>query len=590
VWKGEERREGILPSSPLSHSVGEGRNEGKGFSPLPPSPTAWKGEERREGILPSSPLSHSVGEGPGVRAHPSKFTEVGAMPLDRSFKEKSFLAVFSGLLLVLIFPKFNLELLGWVALIPLLYAIQEEGLKNVFWLGWLTGVTWFLGSLYWVTVTMVRYGGLNFPLSVGVLLILAMYLALYVGFFALTSRYLQMKAKLPLAVSAPVVWVALEYIRSFFFIGFPWNSLGYSQFLTGSVVQIAEFTGVYGVSFLIVLVNTTLYTIFFSYESRPFKRRLVGFGAFCLLLTLGYGFYTLTRPRVSDHTLTAAVVQGNIDQSVKWDPRHQEEVFNTYKRLSLQALPQKPELIVWPETAIPFYFNFDLKKREELIQLVKEMGVYLVFGGMDAKRDPARKDYLYFNSAFFLSPEGKLLDKYDKIELVPFGEYVPYQKIFFFVDKITTAVGEIEPGSAYTVMTLGGDKNFGVVICFEVIFPNLVRKFIDRGAKFMVNITNDAWFGRTAAPYQHIAMVTFRSIENRIPIVRAANTGVSGFIDPYGRIVAGTDLFVERALVQSISLGGSTTFYTRFGDLFAYTCLGLFFVFLVIYPRVGLIP
>lgn len=520
----------------------------------------------------------------------------------RNNLKKISLAFLSGILLVLIFPKFNLELLAWIAFIPLLYAIQEENLKNTFWLGWITGVTYYLGSLYWITVTMVRYGGINLPFSIGILVLLAVYLALYVGLFTLIIQYLQGKkagmgsfllggypgragsrrvliSAIPVAISAPVVWTALEYIRSFFFIGFPWNSLGYSQFLMSPVVQIAEFTGVYGISFLIVLINATLYTLFFSQESQVFKGKLLAFSFLSLIVTLGYGFYILDHPEVSKGALRATVVQGNIDQGIKWNPHYQEQVFETYERLSLQSLSQKPDLIVWPETAVPFFFNFDPKRREELIRLVREMKVHLVFGGIDAKPSRGGQDYVYLNSAFFLSPEGELLDKYDKIELVPFGEYVPYQKVFFFVDKITKAVGELEPGREYKVMTLGNQK-FGVVICFEVIFPNLVRKFIDRGANFMVNITNDAWFGRTAGPYQHMAMVTFRSIENRIPIIRAANTGISGFVDPYGRIIASTDLFVETALTHTISPGSSTTFYTRFGDIFAYICLGLFFGFL----------
>ncbi|MCI0527596.1 MAG: hypothetical protein L0Y56_09160, partial [Nitrospira sp.] len=225
-----------------------------------------------------------------------------------SFKEKILLALLSGILLVLTFPKFNLELLAWIALIPLFYAIREENLKNAFWLGWLTGVTYLLGSLYWIPITLVRYGGLSLLLSIGILLLLAMYLALYIGLFTLTLRYLQLRTKVSLATSAPVVWVALEYIRSFFFIGFPWNSLGYSQFLMGPVVQIAEFTGVYGVSFLIVLINATLYTVFFSHEPWTFKRRLLGLSLLCLFLTLGYGFYILNRPVVSYETLRTTVV------------------------------------------------------------------------------------------------------------------------------------------------------------------------------------------------------------------------------------------------------------------------------------------
>jgi apolipoprotein N-acyltransferase len=486
------------------------------------------------------------------------------------------LVICSGILSIVIFPSINLEWLAWIAFIPLFAAIQDATRPQAFWLGWVAGVIHFAGTLYWVTVAMVIYG--NLPIVVGgaMLLLMATFLSLYVGAFCVIIRYLQQKTRLPLMLTAPVIWVGLEYLRSFFLFGFPWNLLGYCQFLTPYVTQIADITGVYGVSFLILLVNAGLYTCLFSKASRRINIRTAVITLCVLGGCIGYSLFRLSE-RGTPPMINVAVVQGNIDQSLKWNPQHRRTIFDTYIRLSRQTLEKQPELIVWPETAVPFVFNYDPDYRKELIAAVREFGTYLLFGGQDILFVKTPEQHHSFNSAFLLSPKGTLLAKYDKIHLVPFGEYVPYKKILFFIDKMVTAIGEVYPGTVYQVMPLP-DKPFSTVICFEVIFPNLVRKFVDRGAQFLVTVTNDAWYGRTAAPYQHFAMATFRAIENHVSIARAANTGISGFIDPYGRILAQSDIFVEGTLVHQIPLRNTTTFYTRYGDLFARLCLILLIV------------
>ncbi len=499
------------------------------------------------------------------------------------------LAALSGFLSILIFPKFNVEVLAWIIFIPLFSAIQTENLRNTFRLGWFAGVIHFGGTLYWVTVTMVLYGGLSGFFSVLVLILMVVYLALYVGTFCLLIRFLQDRTPLPLLVSAPVLWVALEYLRSFFIIGFPWNYLGYSQFLTPYVTQVADTTGVYGVSFLIVLVNACLYTVLFTTAQRVMKIQTAVATLCCVGFCIAYSLVKLssvqgaisatTSPQPPLETIKIAVIQGNINQSIKWDPQQRQQIFDTYIRLSKTSFDAQPDMIVWPETAVPFVFNFDPVNKQKLIDLVRELKTYLLFGGLDLIPLPPPQRHHSLNSAFLVSPQGNTLAKYDKIHLVPFGEYVPFEKILFFVEKITTAIGKVRPGKIYQIMPLE-QTQFGTVICFEVIFPNLVRKFVDRGAQFLVTITNDAWFGRTAASYQHFAMVTFRAIENRVAIARSANTGISGFIDPYGRIIEQSDIFVEDALVRSIPITNTTTFYTRYGDVFARVCsmLSLFWI------------
>ena len=494
------------------------------------------------------------------------------------------LAALAGMLSIFIFPSYNVELLAWIVFIPLFAAIQQENLKNTFWLGWGAGVIHFLGTLYWVTVAMTVYGGIHPILSGVFLLLMSMYLALYMGLFCLILRYGQQQTVLPLIVSAPVVWVGLEYVRSFFFLAFPWNFLGYSQFLTPSVTQIADITGVYGVSFLVMLVNAGLYTCIFSKVSRGIKITTAVATVCCVGCCMGYSLWRLPSEQVAktgntpsteaSQTVKVAVVQGNIPQNLKWDPKHRQEIFATYIRLSKRTLDKHPDLIVWPETAVPFVFQYEPDYSKQLIRAVREFGIDLLFGGQDIILRPPPKHYDSFNSAFLLSSEGRLLSKYDKIQLVPFGEYIPFKKILFFVDKLTTAIGEVLPGETYQVMPFH-DKPLSTVICFEIIFPDLVRKFVGRGARFLVTISNDAWYNKTAAPYQLFAMATFRAIENRVAIARAANTGISGFVDPYGRILAQSEIFVEDAFVRDIPVGTTTTWYTRYGDVFARLCLML---------------
>jgi apolipoprotein N-acyltransferase len=566
--------------------------------------------------------------------------------ISSEFYRKIGLVVLSGVLSIFIFPSYDVELLAWVAFVPLFTAIEQENLKNAFWLGWGAGVIHFLGTLYWVIVAMVVYGDLPRIAGGAVLLLMAAYLSLYLGSFCMIIRYMQQKTALPLIITAPVVWVGLEYLRSFFLLGFPWNLLGYSQFLTPYVTQIADITGVYGISFLIILVNGCVYTCLSAQTSWRTKVKTLVSTLCCAVLCVGYSLFILPSKEFaktgnpehegSSQMVRVAVIQGNIDQRVKWNPDYRQQILDTYIRLSEATLDKHPELIIWPETAVPFVFQYKphYSYRSQLIDAIQKFDTYLLFGGQDIslafrltkkslenlrnegipgeileglqslkdqeitgentfldavekligreqtlnykerilKHALTPKGYNSFNSAFFLSPEGRLLAKYDKIHLVPFGEYVPFKKILFFIDKFVTAIGEVQPGEAYEVMMFH-EKSFSTVICFEIIFPDLVRKFVDRDAQFLVTITNDAWYGKSAAPYQHFAMATFRAIENRASIARAANTGISGFIDPYGRIIEQSEIFVEDGLVQDIPLRWRTTFYTRYGDVFARLCL-----------------
>ncbi len=491
--------------------------------------------------------------------------------------------VLSGLLFVLSFPRFEYDFLAWIAFIPLLFAIQNKASSRRFLWGWITGVVYFTGTLSWVTISMHHYGSLPWSVSYLLMLLLVAYLACYVGLFALGCGCYSGSA---LILWAPVLWTALEYARGHLLSGFPWVSLGYSQYRRLALIQIADFASVYGVGFMIVLVNVALFRLLRAWRSITAWKECA---AVLLIVALAwaYGVGRLSQPAATPHTLSVAVVQGNIAQDQKWSQDFRNATIETYKRLSLHVVREaRPDLIVWPESAIPFFFESDPQAQSDLLNLARAGASHLLFGSPAFERtipdtaqgttpsaglpDSGEQVHL-FNSAYLLSPRGHIT-RYDKIHLVPFGEYVPFASLLFFVDKMVEGIGDFRPGREAVVADVQGET-VGTAICFEVIFPELVRRFVAGGATLMTTITNDAWFGDSAAPDQHFSMVIFRAIENRVPFARAANTGISGFIDAEGRILSRTALFTEATQVASLYPGRRKTFYTTYGDLFAIVCV-----------------
>jgi apolipoprotein N-acyltransferase len=476
--------------------------------------------------------------------------------------------------------------MAWVGLVPLLWALRDSRPREAFLLGWVAGLVHFTSLLYWIIQTMTNYGGLSWPLSLGVLLLLASYLALYVGLFGLVLKAASRGSRHLRWALAPPVWVAVELARAHALTGFPWANLGYSQYGFLPIIQVADLTGVYGVAFLIVLVNASLVELAENLAGRLALARKPTLGSLkvasvtglALALSLGYGLFVLARPErtvpAETPSLRFALLQGNIPQDLKWDEAYQQETMNLYEVLvaEVSGSGEPPEFIVWPETATPFYLQQDGPLREQLVAMVRRSGTYHLIGSPAFERlDSA---VAYYNRAYLVGPDGRLLDYYDKIHLVPFGEYVPLSSVLFFVRRLAYGVGDFYSGQRYTVFTIPKGR-FGALICFEVIFPSLVRQFVLRGAQFLVNITNDAWFGRTAASAQHLSMAVFRAVENRVALIRAANTGITAAIDPFGRIVDSTGLFVRTYITGSIPVVRSPgSLYTRLGDLFAFGCVG----------------
>jgi apolipoprotein N-acyltransferase len=486
------------------------------------------------------------------------------------------LAIASGLCLSASFPNTDVEPLAWVGLVPLLFAVEGVTPRVAFGLGWLSGLTFYVVTCYWVVYTIVHYTAVPLPLAVGVLLLMSGALGCYTAAFAAGLRWLEDRGLSTIWV-APGLWVTLEWLRgSRFFIGFPWAPLGASQYRYHDLVQMAEVTGVYGVSAFLVLFNVIAAAAFT--RRGPDARRLLP--ALVVLTILAIALPTAGRWRAESVRrrppaghLRVAVAQGNVAQDQKWDPAFQGETMARYEGLTRSAASgTPPEVVVWPETATPFFFQEPGPLRESVLDLAAATRVHLLFGSPAYLQDRTG-ELLESNRAYLVSPDGRELATYDKMQLVPFGEYVPLGPLLFFVDKVVVAIGRMSPGLSPTVFDLPSGR-FGTLICYEGIFPALTRRFVAGGADFLVNITNDAWYGRSAAPYQSLAQVTLRAVENRVPVVRAANTGLSAIIDPDGRIRWQSELFETAWHADDISWSGVRTFYSRHGDVFVWLCAG----------------
>ena len=469
----------------------------------------------------------------------------------------------------LAFPRPGWDLLGWVALAPVLaLGVTAATPRRALLEGWVAGLAFFLPLMRWLTHTMTTFSAMTTPVAVLVLLALAGYLALFWGGVAWALAWLGRRLGPRALWLAPALWVTGELLRGHLLSGFPWGLLGYIPSRRLLVIQIAAWTGVYGVSALLVLLNTALAWV--ALERR--WRALAGAG---LLSAAAVGGSLLLgrahlAPEGDVATLPIAVVQGNIPQAVKWDAAFKAETLRIYGSLTRAAAPGS-RLVVWPEAAVPAYVRLEPAAMRWLTDLASAVGVPLLVGVPDAETDGRALRYL--NSAFLVDPAG-VRARYDKMHLVPFGEYVPLKRLLFFVEAIAAEIGDFTPGRQVTVLPLEGTL-FGTVICYEVIFPDLFRRFVAEGASFMANITNDAWFGDSGGPLQHLAMVPLRAVENRVAIVRAANTGVSAFVLPSGAIRTILPLGERGTLRGDVPLRRGQTFYARFGDVFAYACATL---------------
>ena len=510
------------------------------------------------------------------------------------------LALGTGILLFLSFPgAVGLWPVAWVALVPLLLALKDVRPAVAARLGLIAGMVHYVSLLYWVIIVLGRYGNLSLWVSIPALLLLALYMSSYLVLFCVIISRVWIHREMLVVWVGPLLWVGLDFIRSFLFSGFPWQDLGYSQYKALLLIQTADLTGHYGITFHIVLVNSVtalLLVLWFANRSADqtmeqiltLRIRRAWFQAIlpalCMVLViLGYNMYRyhqLSETITKRPTMKIGVVQGNIEQDQKWSPAMRLETIDIYTRLSEQALAQEndpPELLVWPETALPFLISDNPYFRKVEKELITKQKVWLLSGApyyqeVADKIRGQRKEFLSYNSAYLFSPDGGISARYDKQHLVPFGEYVPLSEYLPLPGPLVENVGNFSSGKPGKPLSCQ-DAAIGVLICFESIFPKLARDWTYKGANLLVNITNDAWYGRSSAPWQHLSMSVFRAVENRRSLVRSANTGVSAVIDPLGRITGDSPLFQPFYLVADVPLLQGKTIFVSFGYYFGLFCL-----------------
>jgi apolipoprotein N-acyltransferase len=497
------------------------------------------------------------------------------------------LVLLSAILQVLIFPLPGVYVLSWFALAPLILGLlrarpagdleinnslrlRPASPGQAFLLAYVCGILWYAGTCYWIYDTMRQYGGLDAPMAVLALFLFCCYLGLYHGLFGLLLGLLAGPARgyRRALFTAPFLWVGVELARTRV-TGFPWNLLGIAQVDNVALCRIAGWTGVYGISFEIALVNVALAAAFLVPRE---KRGAMLAAALAAAAVLQAGRLVEAPPAISDRS--ALLVQQNIPVSVNWTQASFQQTLTELSDLTVRSVAGYPagtiDLLVWPESPAPFFTN-DQRFREAASAIALQTRAWTITGAIGVANSPSPGSAPVFNSAALISPNGDWTARYDKVQLVPFGEYLPFPRLFSFVGGLTREVGEFQPGSSRRPLDAGGEK-LGLFICYESVFPDEVRQVADQGAQVLVNISNDGWYGDSGAWAQHLNQTRMRAIENNRWLLSATNTGLTASIDPFGRVVARIPRKQRTALGAPYGLVSATTFYTRHGDWFAYSC------------------
>ena len=494
-------------------------------------------------------------------------------------------ASFTAMLLILAFPNFEFAVLAWVALVPLMWAIvNRPSPRRAFLLGWFAGSVFFYGSCYWLTYSMINYGGLPRILAYLLLVPGALVVGLFPGLFALVLALAVRRWGYAAVLAAPLIWPALEWAR-LGITGQLWNALGYSQAFNPRLIQAANWGGVYAVSFLIVAINTVIVLLILKRKRWTVVAALVIAAAVGIVITTS-GTLPISRNVDSDlSSLYVVALQPNVPMTLVKSPEEVNELRERHLRLiqkALQELPPWPRLVVWPESPMNFTYAADKNFQEWVAKFARENRTALIFNSLE----PAGPD-AYYNSALLVNEDGRMIAQYDKIRLMPFGEYVPLPQWLPGKSLITAIVGEFTPGDKYTVMPIVHYRA-GVFICIESAYPWIARRLTHEGADVLINISNDGYLGPTAVMRQHLANAIFRAVENGRPVLRVTNSGVSAFINDYGAIRDQTNSFQEDFRVWTVSdVFVRDTAYTRHGDRFVQLCAAITAIVLIgaVFPR-----
>jgi len=526
------------------------------------------------------------------------------------------MAALSGVLQVLPFPIAGPAPLWrtvfcWIALLPLLWSLLgNDKTGNLLTvgqgaaLGYACGFLWYLGNCYWIYQTMYLYGGLAKPIAAGILVLFCLYLGLYHALFGtLIAAFHKRFGRQVALLLVPFAWVAVELARARI-TGLPWDLLGISQVDNPLLTRLAPITGAYGLSFIIAAVNA-LWLIRIRIRERRFTRLTLTIAGVVIIVLYVTGLRVITNPKPSPTTATATLVQENLEvgaantgpqpttqqflESFSYLSRYPSPRFllgipelastpsvylirqNSAEGADSEPTPTPTDLIVWPESPAPFQ-DLDPQFRNAMSALARATQTPIIVGNTGFEPNSnVERGYTPYNRASFIAPDGVFAGHYDKMHLVPFGEYVPFKELFFFAKNLLNEVGTFEPGKQRTVFKTSG-HTYGVFICYESIFGDEIRHLTQQGADVLINVSNDGWYGDTSAAWQHLNMVRMRAIENHRWILRATNTGVTAAINPYGRVTAAAPRHQRTSIRVHFAYENGLTFYAAHGDLFAYAC------------------
>jgi len=478
-------------------------------------------------------------------------------------------------LLALCVPKPALAPLGWVALAPLCLAVLRTAQlpsprgARPFMLGLVTGLVAFGGTVSWTSEVLAVFGGLNLAVSWALTGVLIAYLAIYPALFSVMLTATVARAGPQAVMLAPVVWVAFEWLRGTVFTGFPWVLLGYSQSDTIAPLQVASLVGIYGLSALVALPAAALALLLAPGPRGRGHGRIAATAIGVVALAWAWGAWRVGQQALFDGPIArVGIVQGNVPQDQKWDPAHRDDILRRYLDLTRQVAALGVDLVIWPESSTPFVFGRDALPTEIMRAAVVRAGVPVVFGSDEIEGAGDR----FYNAAFLIDPSGEVRGSYRKMQLVPFGEYVPLRSLLFFAQPLVERTSDFSAGERVTLLPLGGHK-LSVAVCYEAVFPWLSRQAVRDGSQLLTTVTNDAWYGRSAAPYQHFEQARVRAVETGRYLVRAANTGISGVVDPYGRVLVRSPLFETGVYTGEVRWLSGATVYTRIGDSVPWACM-----------------
>ncbi|MHB1695087.1 MAG: apolipoprotein N-acyltransferase [bacterium] len=508
--------------------------------------------------------------------------------IPRSILINSASACLSGILIGFLFPNFNFEFLAWFALVPLLYAVNNsKNFKESFLYGFLSGIISYLIILYWITYTVHVFGSLPYYIAVLALLLLTSYLSLYFALFAGFSRILLNNYKILNIILIPSCWVFFEFLKSNLLTGFPWENLGASQYLNLPFIQVSNIIGTLGLSFVIVLINYLLFHFIFFKNSISKKQAslelIFVLSVFILVISYGYyNIYSVDKLLKRNKPVRVAMIQGNIGMFQKWKIT-KKNTTRIYLNLTKKSLKYKPKLVIWPETALPYIISIYPFYWNKVMNFTKENKINLIFGAVGLKLLNGK--YHFYNRDYLFDYKSGGYSYYDKHHLVPFGEYIPLKRQFPFLAHILkgAGIGNFTRGKKFRILK-NGNLKVGSMICYEAYFNSLVRHFSKKGANLLISITDDAWYGRTSAPYQDMSMTVFPAVENERFVARAGNSGISGVISPTGKILGETGIFKRTYLIGYIKLINRKTFFALYGNIFGYIIDAVFMLSIAYIP------